>query len=199
MDDPNEDEDLIDPDERRPMRLLDSLRQNDGELSDSDDEGEGGRRNHTSFRDKDRSENGTHKFGIGGGILTSGHSNTHGAGPSAHTTAVRILSTPGPIPDNMDVDTPPSNSGDANGSVPEPPRSESPKTQPPESIALSTTSGDESASKKPESTAEAAQQPQEAKTSLPEDASGEAATTESNKMAVDNTASGSENPPISTS
>ena len=40
MDDPNEDEDMISPNERRPMRLLDSRRQADGELSDSDDEGD---------------------------------------------------------------------------------------------------------------------------------------------------------------
>ena len=33
MDDPNEDEDLISPNERRPMRLLDSLRQHDAEAA----------------------------------------------------------------------------------------------------------------------------------------------------------------------
>ena len=43
LEDLNEDEDFIDPDDRRPMRLLDARRQADGELSDSDDEGEGGR------------------------------------------------------------------------------------------------------------------------------------------------------------
>lgn len=114
MDDSNEDEDLISSDERRPRRLLDHLRQNDADFSDSDDEGEGGRRNHSRYRDKDSIEsNGNHKFGIGGGILTSGPANTHGAGPSAHTTAVRILSSV--AAQDMDIDTPPSN-GDGAGS-----------------------------------------------------------------------------------
>ena len=51
LEDPNQDEDFMDPDDRRPMRLLDSRRQADGELSDSDDEGEGGRRDHASHRE----------------------------------------------------------------------------------------------------------------------------------------------------
>ncbi|KAG6881789.1 hypothetical protein C0992_000203, partial [Termitomyces sp. T32_za158] len=38
LDDPNRDEDFEDMDERRPQRLMDSRRQADGELSDSDDE-----------------------------------------------------------------------------------------------------------------------------------------------------------------
>ncbi len=46
LDDSNQNEDFEDPNDRRPMRLLDSRRQADGELSDSEDEGEGGRRNH---------------------------------------------------------------------------------------------------------------------------------------------------------
>lgn len=53
MDDPNADEDLLPPDTRRVTRLLDSLVQKDGELSDSDDEGEGDRRDHASHRDWD--------------------------------------------------------------------------------------------------------------------------------------------------
>jgi hypothetical protein len=53
MDDPNEDEDLIPSDTRRVTRLLDSLVQPEGELSDSDDEGEGKRRNHASTREED--------------------------------------------------------------------------------------------------------------------------------------------------
>jgi histone deacetylase 1/2 len=111
MDDSNDDEDLISSDERRPRRLLDHLRQNDADFSDSDDEGEGGRRNHSRYRDKDSIEsNGNHKFGIGGGILTSGPANTHGAGPSAHTTAVQILSSV--AAHDMDIDTPPSTGGD---------------------------------------------------------------------------------------
>lgn len=107
LDDPNEDEDLIDPDDRRPMRLLDSRRQADGELSDSDDEGEGGRRNHAMYRKRESDEinGGTHKFGLGGGILNSGTMNSHGAGPSGHTTAVRMLAAAA-AESNMDVDTP---------------------------------------------------------------------------------------------
>ncbi|KDR84801.1 hypothetical protein GALMADRAFT_233170 [Galerina marginata CBS 339.88] len=107
LEDPNEDEDFMDPDDRRPMRLLDSRRQADGELSDSDDEGEGGRRNHARYRNRESNEsNGTsHKFGLGGGILNSGSMNSHGAGPSGHTTAVRMLSS-AVAEASMDVDTP---------------------------------------------------------------------------------------------
>jgi histone deacetylase 1/2 len=112
MDDPNEDEDLVPLDERRPRRLLDHLRQKDDEFSDSDDEGDGGRRNHARYRDKDSVDSGSHKFGIGGGILTSGHANTHGAGPSAHTTAVQILSSS--VVQDMDIDSPPSTGGSGN-------------------------------------------------------------------------------------
>ncbi|KAG8919610.1 histone deacetylase [Tulasnella sp. 418] len=43
--DENEDEDMIDPDERRPQQLRDKLVQQDGSLSDTEDEGEGERRN----------------------------------------------------------------------------------------------------------------------------------------------------------
>ena len=96
IDDPNEDEDLIDPDDRRPMRLLDSRRQPDGELSDSEDEGEGGRRNHARYRERDSNghgPNGSHKFGIGGGILNSGTASMHGAGPGGQRTVVRMLSS----------------------------------------------------------------------------------------------------------
>jgi histone deacetylase 1/2 len=51
MDDPNEDEDLIPRDTRRISSMLDALVQPDGELSDSDDEGEGGRRDVASHRE----------------------------------------------------------------------------------------------------------------------------------------------------
>jgi len=102
MDDLNQDDDLISPDERRPRRLLDTRRQADGELSDSDDEGEGGRRNHALHRDRDSasrsSENGSsggRKFGMGAGIMSSAQTASahHGAGPSGHTTVARLLST----------------------------------------------------------------------------------------------------------
>ncbi|KIK98511.1 hypothetical protein PAXRUDRAFT_801234 [Paxillus rubicundulus Ve08.2h10] len=98
MDDMNQDENLVLPDTRRHRRLLDSRVQADGELSDSDDEGEGGRRDHTNHKDRgseSRSRSseteggGMRRFGIGGGILSSGAaSSTHGAGPSGHTTLV---------------------------------------------------------------------------------------------------------------
>ena len=125
FDDPNKDEDLIPPNERRPMRLLDSRRQGDGELSDSDDEGEGGRRNHASHRDREESpswsasatrdadedDGGGRKFGMGVGIMSSGQTaSTHGAGPSGHTTIppimAKLASGPG-TPDSsaaMEVD-----------------------------------------------------------------------------------------------
>ena len=113
IDDPNEDEDLIDPNDRRPMRLLDSRRQPDGELSDSEDEGDGGRRNHARYRERDSNghgPNGSHKFGIGGGILSSGTASTHGAGPSGHRTVVRMLSSLA-ADTTMDVDSPSTESG----------------------------------------------------------------------------------------
>ncbi|KIJ68655.1 hypothetical protein HYDPIDRAFT_106887 [Hydnomerulius pinastri MD-312] len=115
MDDMNQDEDFIPSDTRRHRRLLDSRIQADGELSDSDDEGEGGRRDHANHGDRgseSRSRSseteggGLRKFGIGVGILSSGAAgSTHGAGPSGHTTVVpQTLS--GPLA--MDVDDTPS-------------------------------------------------------------------------------------------
>lgn len=99
LDDPNQNEDLESRDDRRPQRLLDSRRQADGELSDSDDEGEGGRRNHARHHGRDSvdrphtGDGSSRKFGMGVGIMTSGSTTTHGAGPSGHNTAARILST----------------------------------------------------------------------------------------------------------
>lgn len=94
MDDPNRDEDEDDPDDRRPRRLLDSRIQPDGELSDSEDEGDG-RRDHASHRGRGHSSDSDNKlkFGMGVGILASSSANTHGVGPSGHTTAVRVLSS----------------------------------------------------------------------------------------------------------
>ena len=89
MDDMNQDEDMLDPDERRGQRLLDQRVQADGELSDSDDEGEGGRRDHASHRgspSSNGSNSGGHKFGMHVGIMTAPTASTHGAGPSRHTT-----------------------------------------------------------------------------------------------------------------
>jgi len=107
MDDPNEDEDLIPPDTRRPRKLLDSRRQADGELSDSDDEGEGGRRNHAKHKDPDSitEKTGRKKFGAMG-IMASATAPTQGAGPSAHTTVARILSNGPPVAgSSMDVES----------------------------------------------------------------------------------------------
>lgn len=98
MDDMHQDEDLIPPDSRRHRRLLDSRVQAAGELSDSDDEGEGDRRDYTNHKDRGResrsrsseTESGEmRRFGIGGGILSAGAAgSTHGAGPSGHTTLI---------------------------------------------------------------------------------------------------------------
>ena len=115
IDDMNQDEDLIPSDSRRHRRLLDSRVQADGELSDSDDEGEGGRRDYANHKDRGRqsrsrsseTESGEmRRFGIGGGILSAGAaSSTHGAGPSGHTTLIsQTLKTPLA----MDTDEPPS-------------------------------------------------------------------------------------------
>ena len=107
LDDPNRNEDFESRDIRRPQRLLDSRRQADGELSDSDDEGEGGRRNHMRYRDSDSVED--HKFGMGVGILVpSTSSNMQAAGPSGHTTVARVLSSTPAGSASMDVDTTPS-------------------------------------------------------------------------------------------
>jgi len=72
--------------------------QADGELSDSDDEGVGARRDHAHHRDRD-SEPKSHsseveraerrRFGIDVGVLSSGAAgSTPGAGPSGHTNVV---------------------------------------------------------------------------------------------------------------
>jgi len=94
MDDPNADEDLISPDNRRPVGILDSRRQADGELSDSDDEGLGGRRNRESFKQRRSRTPPTRNEGAPGrsGIMLANSSSSH-AGPSAHTTAEKVLSS----------------------------------------------------------------------------------------------------------
>ncbi|KLO20519.1 histone deacetylase complex, catalytic component RPD3 [Schizopora paradoxa] len=94
LDDPNRDEDTINPNKRRPLRLLDSLVQPDGELSDSEDEGEGGRRNHKRHRDADSVTEGLgRRFGVGVGIMGAGSATAaaSGAGPSVHTTVETIV------------------------------------------------------------------------------------------------------------
>ncbi|OSD05960.1 histone deacetylase [Trametes coccinea BRFM310] len=104
-DDP--DEDMVDPNDRRPQRLLDSRRQADGELSDSDDEGEGGRRNQASHKEADSPTSGR-RFGGPVGIMSTG--TTHGVGPSGAppvsgaTSAPAAGQTSAPEPSDMDVD-----------------------------------------------------------------------------------------------
>lgn len=90
MDDMNEDEDLISPDERRPRRLLDSRRQADGELSDSDDEGEDGRRDHASHREAESLAHPGRRAAVG--IMSTG--TTHGIGTSVATAVTAGTSTP---------------------------------------------------------------------------------------------------------
>jgi histone deacetylase 1/2 len=117
LDDPGLDEDLIHSDSRRPRILLDSRRQADGELSDSDDEGEGGRRNHARHRDNDSTSGnesaGGRKFGVGMGIMSSGQTaSTHHSGPSGHSTVARLLSAANAA---MDADDTPSTSENGAG------------------------------------------------------------------------------------
>ncbi|KAJ7357033.1 histone deacetylase complex, catalytic component RPD3 [Mycena albidolilacea] len=121
LDDPGEEADLIPPDTRRHRRLLDSRRQADGELSDSDDEGEGGRTNHASHRDPDSTSRTSGNEGAGGrkfGIMASA-STAFPAGPSGHSTAARILSTGSAtkmdVDDGTGTDTPTSNENGSTG------------------------------------------------------------------------------------
>lgn len=139
LDDPNRDEDFESRDIRRPQRLLDSRRQADGELSDSDDEGEGGRRNHMRYRDSNSVEG--HKFGMGVGILVpSTSANMQTVGPSGHTTAARVLSnTPGGSA-AMDVDTTPSVTDKKGGNETEEAMSTTPAPMTVDEPSLSTTS-----------------------------------------------------------
>ena len=100
MDDLNQDEDTVNPDERRHQRLLDTRVQAEGEISDSDDEGEGGRRDHKSHKDDGPMH--SRKFIVTTGIMNAGlAASTHGAGPSGHPPAI-----PPSLPsiDSMDVD-----------------------------------------------------------------------------------------------
>jgi histone deacetylase 1/2 len=104
MDDLNQDEDIINPDERRHQRLLDSRVQGDGELSDSDDEGEGDRRDHKSHKDDEPMHG--RKFIVTTGIMNAGPAaSTHGAGPSGHPPAIP-LPLASSVPMDVDDDGP---------------------------------------------------------------------------------------------
>ena len=132
MNDPNKDEDAINPNERRPQRLLDSPVQRDDELSDSEDEGEGGRKNHASHRDADStllSPTGTRRFGLGVGIMGAappgvGSAAAGSGGPSAHHAAPPVKEKDDVIDlDAMDVD-------DENAGVPDPNKDATVKNEP---------------------------------------------------------------------
>lgn len=102
MDDLNEDDDLIPPDERRHTRLLDPRRQADGELSDSDDEGEDDRRNVQSHRDPDSVGITTAKR-LPVGIMSTG--TTHGIGPTVSQSVVAAhVTSSSTAQSDMDVD-----------------------------------------------------------------------------------------------
>ena len=118
MDDLNQDEDTIDPDDRRNQRLLDSRVQADGELSDSDDEDGGGRKNKHSHKDDDDLVP-ARKFVTTTGIMNPGASAaSHGAGPSAHppTSIPTALVTA----EEMDVDDGPAEEPSPEESNPKP-------------------------------------------------------------------------------
>jgi len=102
MDDMNEDEDMISRDERRPQRLLDSRRQADGELSDSDDEGEDDRRNHASHKDPDSVAHSTGRRAAVG-IMSTG--STHGIGTSGATAVAAPSGSTGGSSAQSDMDT----------------------------------------------------------------------------------------------
>ena len=72
---------------------------------------------------------------MGVGILTSSTSATHGAGPSGHSTAARILTTTTMAgPSNMDVDTPePPENGTVTVAAPPPAEDNAMATEPPTS------------------------------------------------------------------
>jgi len=78
------DEDTEDLNERRTQRMRDSAVQRDDEMSDSEDEGEGGRKNERNFRDDDIAPLSPR---IGGG------------GPSPHAARVGIMASM-----HMDID-----------------------------------------------------------------------------------------------
>lgn len=104
MNDLNADEDLIPKDVRRPRSILDSRIQRDGELSDSDDEGEGGRRDHASY--KKRRVRSPSRDPVHGSILTAGPAH---AGPSGQTTVAKVLAkmeVDEPEESNMRMETP---------------------------------------------------------------------------------------------
>jgi hypothetical protein len=117
MNDSSKQDDLIPPDTRRHRSILDSRRQADGELSDSDDEGQGGRRDHAEHKTRKsvspRTRTATPESVLTGAQAVGGRSgimNPAGssalAGPSTNTPAEKVLETVAAKNDAMEVDTP---------------------------------------------------------------------------------------------
>lgn len=88
--------------------------QRDDELSDSEDEGEGGRKNHARHRDSDNAVSPSgRRFGVGVGIMgaappgagtaAGGASTTGSGGPSAHTAVEKLVKKTGDEPIDVDI------------------------------------------------------------------------------------------------
>ncbi|KAI7956261.1 hypothetical protein MJO29_007660 [Puccinia striiformis f. sp. tritici] len=113
------DDDLDDPNERKPQRLLDGLIQRDDEFSDSEDEGEGGRRDvqsHKRARRQSPKLNGNGILNIHSGIQNGISQSQHHNGmdfnriTSSHHSPISVdpiepppLVAPAPIPPLVDI------------------------------------------------------------------------------------------------
>lgn len=139
MDDLNQEEDTVDPNTRRPLWDRDAAVQKDGELSDSEDEGEGERRDHASHREPDTVAPVVGRR-VATGIMAAAPSGPHGGGPSAHTTIPPIMAPQNDDESNsepMDLDedpVPTSASGattkeESTGSAKTPTRTAAPSTE----------------------------------------------------------------------
>ncbi|KNZ47946.1 histone deacetylase 1/2 [Puccinia sorghi] len=117
-DDMDVDEDLDNPNERRPQRLLDGLIQRDDEFSDSEDEGEGGRRDiqsHKRARRQSPKMNGNGMLNIHSGMQTSLSQSRHSAelhlnpASSSHQSSMSVdppdppVVAPTPAPPSFDI------------------------------------------------------------------------------------------------
>ncbi|KNE96465.1 hypothetical protein PSTG_10298 [Puccinia striiformis f. sp. tritici PST-78] len=113
------DDDLDDPNERKPQRLLEGLIQRDDEFSDSEDEGEGGRRDvqsHKRARRQSPKLNGNGILNIHSGIQNGISQSQHHNGmdfnriTSSHHSPISVdpiepppLVAPAPIPPLVDI------------------------------------------------------------------------------------------------
>jgi len=117
-DDMDVDEDLDNPNERRPQRLLDGLIQRDDEFSDSEDEGEGGRRDiqsHKRARRQSPKMNGNGMLNIHSGMQNSLSQSRHSAElhfnpeSSSHQSSMSVdppdppVVAPTPAPPSLDI------------------------------------------------------------------------------------------------